>query len=576
VSGQAEYDGLALFAGENPGDRITCIAQEFSPRAKAAGNISLHKEADFLSGKEIDTIDEASLFFSRNWYKFGKEFEKEITFQGICLGLVSDFAIFNIFKRIFLAVKAASNAAGREKAKGILSVEQTLIGECAKAAAKEAKLPFLGIRAAEVSGIKPGFSRKKVVESAKKLFSGLKKSRLFPRSQENVVFVRSGGYLNSLSAELDREPGLSAFSLDDVVVRNFLNPFKLAKFSRTVRGKKKFFAGLFARLFAEPGFREKLSFQGVDFSSAFERAMYRFSGRDWPEFVFAIGLVREEFEKRKPCALVVWEDWIPFEKICVLVARQFETESLVVQHGLFRSSTRLPDWVRGFAPVQADKIAVWGPHFRRLLISKKVPADKIMVTGAPRFDAIFKKSYDDPAFRKSLGLGEKEGLVVLATQPYTLNTMPPLALAEHAIEAVREMPGTRLAIKIHPLESKEDYKKLVEAAGGKAFVVEKTDLYRLLHCAKAVIVHSSTVGIEALMLKRPLVVFAENAGQSFFQSREGFLATNGEELKKLLAKAMARGFDAALERLVCDIAFKQDGRAGERLVGILKGQKPGE
>jgi hypothetical protein len=581
ASNEAEFGAVLEFATRNPMASIECICLEYWPaQGHGLPNMALSLEKDFLSEKELDAIDERALFFSRHWYGFDKDFEKAIEFGGISLGFVSDFALLNIFKAIFLASRSAANAAGREKADSFLGIKGSFSGECAAIAARASGKGMAWLENTRAAPANAGIGlvarAKKAVEALGKLSAGLGRERVLGDRKGRLVFAKGTRYLGGVAEMLAREKGFAVCSLDDFVVRTLSNPLNAIEFARVKREKKAFFGKIFEVLFAKPGFRKRLVFDGMDFSDAFALRMPRFSARDWPEFVFLIGALRKEFARRKPFALVVWEDWIPFERICVLIAKQFGAKSLVVQHGIFSDSTKLPDWIRGFAPVVADRIAVWGPHYRQMLLAKRVPKEKIVVTGPSRLDSLHNHPYGDSAFRKRLGIGPGEKLVVLATQPQTQNTMQPRLLAEAALEAVKPLENARLAIKLHPLERIADYGAIAQAAGNKAILVEKTDLHQLLHCADLVIVHSSTVGLESMALRVPTIVFAE-PGQAnpFAGLKGGLVARNAGELKAIVAKALVgrlnrKDYAKAVEKYVYGVSFRQDGRATERVVRALK------
>jgi len=136
AASREEFNAVLEFAARNPAAGIECVCLEFWPaQGHCLPNVALSQQKDFLSKKELDAIDERALFFSRSWHGFESGFEKAIAFNGICLGFVSDFAIMNIFKAIFLDAKSALNAVRKEKAAAVLGVKGSFSGECAAMAA---------------------------------------------------------------------------------------------------------------------------------------------------------------------------------------------------------------------------------------------------------------------------------------------------------------------------------------------------------------------------------------------------------------------------------------------------------
>ena len=575
ASDRKEFETVLGFAKKRKDANVKCICLDFWPgEGPFDGNVRVFKERAFVSGKELDSVRKKALFFSRNWYRFDKSFEQEVRIRGISLGFVSDFAIYNLFELSFLSISSGINAAKQWKAKTFVAVKGSFAGECAKAAAEAVGAEFKGIDGGKARGVNRhvNFNRKKLAELQKKAFAILKESG---KGKGRLVFVKSNGYLDGLSEQLGSRAGFSVNSLDSLVARKLLWPWNAAKFEVAKKEKRVFFSRLFRELAKKPGFGKRMVFNGFNFAEVFFRFMPRFIERDWPEFVFLIELLWKEFEEKKPCAVVVWEDWIPFERICVLVARKFNAKSLVVQHGLFKAGTNLPDFVRGFAPVVADRIAVWGPHFKRVLEAKKVPGRKIIVTGCPRLDVLHDGNSDALSFGKGSVVFGETNLVLLATQPPTGGGDSRLELASAAIAAVKRIKNAKLVIKAHPLENKEDYAKLVAGARGKALLSGKTNLRQLLKRADAVITPSFAVGLEAMALRRPVIIYAKR--QVALEGFEGIVAENGYMLKELLEgilteKKGKKAGEKRVEEFIYDFGFKQDGGATDRVIELLKGQ----
>jgi len=581
ASSKKELEKVLQFAEENANAKLACICQGYWPdSAVKEKNVELFKEKDFLSEEEIYKIDEKSLFFSRNWYKFDKSFEKAIEFKEIQIGFASSFEIIKIFHKIFLLLKSASNAVAGKKAVAIIASKNSFSGKCAKIAAAKANTKFIALelQKEKVVDMWSNISIEKLQEVGKKLGKIiLEGARFRKKTNAKIVFVKSNGYLGELSKKIQEDKELQLVSLDNFVIKKMLNPAVLLRCGKIRSEKKALFARAFNKFRESRLFAEKMVFEGMSFADAFSECMPRFIEKDWTEFAFVIEILSKEFEKQKPEVVVLWEDMVPFERICALLAKKNKTKSLVVQHGLFKPRTKVKDWLAGFAPLTADKIAVWGPIHKRMLMKKQVPENRIVITGSPRFDPLLNRKFDDKGFRKKLGLKKGEKLVVLATQPYTVETTPPAVLAENVLKAVKAIPKARMAIKIHPLERRLDYKKMLEREGNHVTLLEKTDLHQLLHCADTVIVFSSTVGIEAMLLGKPVIVYADKLLEKsvYKEFSKSLIARNMKQVRLLLEKILQNSLDKEMlkkeiEKFVYDNAFKQDGKASQRIIEEIK------
>ncbi len=163
----------------------------------------------------------------------------------------------------------------------------------------------------------------------------------------------------------------------------------------------------------------------------------------------------------------------------------------------------------------ASAIAAWGESSAEYFRRRGVPDERIHLVGCPRFDALLATDWAaagaDAARR--LGLGGR--VLLLVTNPIDdlglTSTAEKLALVRRfaaGLGPLFEDPELTLVVKIHRRESAADYRAALAGAApeGRLRVVGDEPLYPLLGAAAAVVVIASTVGLEALLLGRPLGV----------------------------------------------------------------------
>jgi hypothetical protein len=155
--------------------------------------------------------------------------------------------------------------------------------------------------------------------------------------------------------------------------------------------------------------------------------------------------VERHFDQLRPSVLVVDEDVSPLQRLAVLEARRRETRSIVVQHGL-------PAIQFGFAPLAADRIAVWGNASRDRLTSWGIPPERIIVTGTA-------KSLPTPR-TKDQGPGTRPRILILATVPPRVGR--PDSVAYHwtqgsaetlwrtLFRTLAQVPHASLVVRPHP------------------------------------------------------------------------------------------------------------------------------
>lgn len=180
-----------------------------------------------------------------------------------------------------------------------------------------------------------------------------------------------------------------------------------------------------------------------------------------------------------------------FGRLCTILSAEGGPASVTIQHGVVGVHTYLP--------MLASKIAVWGDLVRDWFIERGVAPQQIVITGQPRFQRA------DPATSATITTPELPFTVLIATQP--LGASFQQALAQAVLQAAAELPNVRFVIRPHPDEPSEWYTSLVAAAQAQNIVLERGDLAAALRRAAVVVVHSSTVGLEGLLLQKPLLVF---------------------------------------------------------------------
>ncbi len=83
------------------------------------------------------------------------------------------------------------------------------------------------------------------------------------------------------------------------------------------------------------------------------------------------------------------------------------------------------------------------------------------------------------------------------------------AAVSFLLECIASIPGARLAVKTHPLDSEKHEDTLREIVGSRGTVTSDIHPHALIEAADAVAVRNSTLGFEALCYKKPLIVLED-------------------------------------------------------------------
>ncbi|MCX6799395.1 MAG: UDP-N-acetylglucosamine 2-epimerase, partial [Candidatus Diapherotrites archaeon] len=487
---------------------------------------------------------------------------------------------FSYFLRaLFFILKATANCIERESPKALVACRNTSSGDCATAVASAKGLGnavLLDAKTEKRFKMFPNLTKEKALEIRRKLPKVL--ASLVARQTgdgKKTVFIRSRGYLDSLKGRMQKDSEFNVISLDEFLLKKMLNPLSLHRYFSTRAGTRKKFRQAFGSYSAGNAFREKTVFEGMNFGRLLQPLMQQAAERDWPEFVFLIGMLAGFFRSQKPAAVVLWDDMVAFERICALLAKQFGIPSLVVQHGLFHGVPARGNWIRGFAPLTADRIAVWGKIFKKSLVDHGVQPSRIVITGCPRFDALLRKKLNATRLRQEYGICPGEKAVLFITQ-VSLN-QPDVKRILAGLALGNKTKKTRFIVKLHPM----DYSRVDEELAGMAIVVKDRDFYELLNVSDAVITESSTGGLEAMVLGKPAIVFRQRLPLEtfgffkFYDSADAvFKASDLKGLEKALGTALNKRRErmvmAGIKKFVYAAAFKQDGKATERVLRLVK------
>lgn len=214
--------------------------------------------------------------------------------------------------------------------------------------------------------------------------------------------------------------------------------------------------------------------------------------------------------------LLCLEDFNPMGKARVAKAEAMDIPSVVVQHGIFTKKFHIQ-----YSNPRARYNFVWGPVFADTFVQEGFPRDHVFVTGITSVDLIYSrpKSNDEvDALMRSLGIPEGTKKILWTNTPlhiaYLTKSMKRY-LAE--IRGVFEMMRDRkeaLIVKVHMIESPAVYKAIAEDVGYDPIIVTK-DLSKLIYGSDVVMINNSTVGLQALLAGKPMVLFTTMLERDF-------------------------------------------------------------
>jgi len=313
----------------------------------------------------------------------------------------------------------------------------------------------------------------------------------------------------------------------------------------------------------DAGFHELFTYQGISLWKAIRDEIALLFNKKIPEIISNLEVFSQIIDTIKPDILVIGtEDKSTPVAAHVLLAKKKGIPVLEIRHGIMSPNTPPnPPW--------SDKIAVGGEYWKEFYITKLgARENQIVVTGWPKFDI-----YAD---LKKLDKQKKEPDVILfATQPiYTdLN----LTIIENIGSYVEKHPNTRLIIKPHPIEKSKVYSQIAKKY--KNVISESFDkpIAELIASSDVVIMVSSTVGLEAALLDKPIICInttKEEMASMYISSGVAIEVNRVEELiptieEVLYNKKVQKKLANARKKFVYEHAYIQDGKASERVANVI-------
>ncbi len=256
-------------------------------------------------------------------------------------------------------------------------------------------------------------------------------------------------------------------------------------------------------------------------------------------------------------------------KIILDAAKQNNIRTIALQHGMISYNNMGYNYSlfeASFLPMP-HVTCVWGKHWQDELIKVgNYPLERIVITGQQRTDIIPKTV---AKYKR------KTNLITFFTQPQPYEEERRLA-AESFVMSASQQTDFLFVFKLHPKEEDDIYSSLIKKYKVENCKIEHfKNTYQLLAESCLIMTCYSTVGIEALYFKTPLIVF-DSAGKdsaNYIKEQVGHWVKNSYDLNKII-KLFAENelMDLNIEEKISQFAFKIDGNATNRIMNFIVNQ----
>ena len=218
-------------------------------------------------------------------------------------------------------------------------------------------------------------------------------------------------------------------------------------------------------------------------------------------------MLEELLELSRPKLLVGMTERLHIASLGYLLARRDGIPTLALEsHDIVYDSPI-------FSRLDADRLAVGSAYTGDVYHRRGIAISRLVVTGEPIYDHLAKQRLN--AVPKAPG---EERTLAVFTQPLDLaiNATMRRELLTGAAQALREIPNLRLAIKPHPRDDRAALLQELERLSlpPETLLPKYHDLYALLAEADVVLTFFSTVGVEALLMGKPVVLYKPDSQPS--------------------------------------------------------------
>ncbi|HNT23096.1 MAG TPA: hypothetical protein PKM21_01935 [Anaerolineales bacterium] len=196
-------------------------------------------------------------------------------------------------------------------------------------------------------------------------------------------------------------------------------------------------------------------------------------------------------------AVVVATDTHYVGQLFARAAHSLNIYSLTIQHAMVI-------YPQIYLPVRTSQLAVMGDAVRDWLIQFGGSPDQLVVTGQPRFDVLV----GTPKVSRQTLLAELELLPERKTWLLALEPLLSFWMRDLIFTALERLPQVQAIIRVHPFDSQIDYTKGLQYRPdlqSRVRVSRQHDVASALQACDVVITGRSTIGLEALLVKTPVI-----------------------------------------------------------------------
>ena len=258
----------------------------------------------------------------------------------------------------------------------------------------------------------------------------------------------------------------------------------------------------------------------------------------------------------------------------------FSPYSLKLRFEIFMCQLKFSDMNKtlngqGFCSITA----VFGNYTKDLFVSKGIDPEKIEVTGNPKFDEIYYNKFKDKKeILKKYGFIMDQKYVIFLSQPYVelglWEKKQKFELIKAIDDAIENLKGTKLIIKPHPRENLIFYEEIVSNLHSTIVAPIYSNTHELINISDLAITVDSSTGLEAIITGTPLITvnLFNNLDNNYYKDLGITCVQRKDDIFPAIKNYIVnKNFKINnYDDIIMFHAYKQDGKASERISNIIK------
>lgn len=261
------------------------------------------------------------------------------------------------------------------------------------------------------------------------------------------------------------------------------------------------------------------------------------------------------FERFRPNVFFVSSGAHSPARMGELLCREHRCVGLHLQHGLYKGDKETRNLL-------SETICLWGDFHRRQM-ERNPCRGKLLVVGSPKHDLLRCKYATMPQSARPLVAfySSRKASWIIGSEDFERHL-------QAVCTAARLMPAVEFVIKLHPSEQRDVVERLTADSTRPANVriAHADDAYELLQRCHVAATVSSTIGYEALLFQRPLLILNLTGRPDELPLSESCSAvrvTRSEDLAPAFKRLLATTYEANDDD---DDFWLNDGRSLDRIL----------